>query len=239
MSVLPLRQCTQLPFQCAERKSEQALQQEKLREVGKIICLLFTCKHSTVISLKPIVTAKRRCKKIQQNTHLPTKGACTLSSFWFLTEMLSTPSWKSNNPFYILINLKTWETEVLFPVLSHFTWAETSLNFPFFWPMLVLSLWNRNSALWKWVFHSSSLLEKLWKVWNRLPLPVNILEVSEKSSCCCQVTALIFMTYLYLSRKGARTLSLECESRSCFVRETSLDAQSFLPVFCQLILHWS
>lgn len=167
----------------------------KAEEGGEnyLSCLLFTCKHSTVIRVKPVVMAKRRSQKIQQKTHLSTKGACTLSSFWFQNRKLIIPFWKSYNPFYTLVNLKTWVWSVVFSLLfSHFTWAETSLNSTFFWPTLVLPLWNKNSALWRWAFHISSLLQKLWKVSNRLSLLVKILEVSEKSSCCCQVTALIF-----------------------------------------------
>lgn len=45
---------TQLPLQCKGKRSEQVLYQEKLREAGEnyLFCLLFICKHGTVISLQ-------------------------------------------------------------------------------------------------------------------------------------------------------------------------------------------
>lgn len=151
---------------------------------------------------------------------------------------------KAITPCYTLINFKTWEPEVLFSLFSHFTCAETSLNFTFFWPMLILPLWNKNSALWRWVFHSSPLIKSLESL-KQAASPskntwgfreIQLLLPSHSSIDFYDIPSSFLEKALELCPWNALNF---CDSRSCFVWEASLDAQSFLSIFCQIILHWS
>lgn len=162
MSVLPLRQrAPNFPVCRGEVRTSTTARKAEGGGEYYLSCLLFTCKHSTVISLKPVMMAKRSLRKSSKRLIYPQRELvlCLVSGFQLRCYPL--PFGKAITPCYTLINFKTWEPEVLFSLFSHFTCAETSLNFTFFWPMLILPLWNKNSALWRWVFHSSPLIKSL------------------------------------------------------------------------------